>query len=118
MNKTLILKIGGEGGSISLNQKGNDFYYKSNESASLGMLDEEDYKDIKEILDKRKTEVFNTFELAMKSMLDRYPVFRLHPLEIKDQFKDPINNYYQEYLKANKNKDYCRNEKWEQILKN
>ena len=109
MKKILILEIGGEGGSIKLLKINDEFVYTTSEFAL--MEEGDDPKDF-----KNRSSFFQDFDRAMVSMINKYPVFRLYPLEINDQFKDQINKYYQEYLNENQSKDYYRNDQWERIL--
>jgi len=113
MENILILKIGGEGGSIKLLKINDQYAYTTNESALYDLLSKADREGMSF---KSESELYDTFELAMESMIDRYPVFRLYPLEINDPFKEQINKYYQAYLANNKGDNYLRNEKWENIL--
>ena len=113
MEKKLILKIGGEGGSIKLLKINDQYAYTTNESALYDLLSKEDREGISF---KSKSDLYDTFESAMESMTKRYPVFRLYPLEINDQFKEQINKYYQAYLANNKGDHYLRNDEWESIL--
>jgi len=109
MKKILILEIGGEGGSIKLLKINDEFVYTTSEFAL--MEEGDDPKDF-----KSRSSFFQDFDSAMVSMINKYPVFRLYPLEINDKFKDQINKYYQTYLTSNKGDNYLRNEKWESIL--
>ena len=109
MEKKLILKIGGEGGSIKLFKINNEFIYTTSEFVL--MEEGDDPKDF-----ESRSSSFQDFNSAMVSMINKYPVFRLYPLEINDQFKEQVNEYYQTYLNNNKGDNYLRNERWENIL--
>ncbi len=111
MEKTLILEIGGEGGSIKLLKINDEFVYTTGEFAL--MEEGDDPKDF-----KSRSSFFQDFDSAMVSMINKYPVFRLYPLEINDKFKDLINKYYQDFLLKNKRDEFWRNDRWEEILKN
>ena len=113
MENTLILKIGGEGGSIKFFQINEYFTYTTNESALMDLLNKDDKEGIEF---KSKSKLFDTFDLAMESMQDRYPIFRLYPLEINNEFKQRINKYYRGFLLKNKKDEICRNNQWERIL--
>ena len=113
MKNTLILKIGGEGGAIKLLKINDHYAYTTNESVLYDLLSKADREGISF---KSKSELYDTFDSAMESMINKYPVFRLYPLEINDQFKEQINKYYQTYLTNNKGDNYLRNKEWESIL--
>ena len=110
--KELILKIGGAGGSIKLFKINNQFVYTTDESTLMDLLNEEDHEGIEF---KSSSELFDTFDLAMTSMMNRYPVFRLYPVEISDDYRTEIKTYYQNYRNKNMNDNWGRDE-WEQIL--
>lgn len=107
----IILEIVGEGGSVKLCKYKQTYFYTTDESAILGLLD-----NMQDIKFKNKSLIFDSFEDAMESLKDRYPVFHLYPLEIDSDFKEQIKNHYQSYINVNKSENYRRSENWERIL--
>ena len=72
MSKT-VLSIGSEGGSISLHYNNGYFSGSTNETASLDMLDEEDRKEIMELLAKKPPEPeFKTFREAFAHLHTKF----------------------------------------------
>jgi hypothetical protein len=86
MSKT-ILSIGSEGGSISLYYNNGYFSGSTNETASLDMLDEEDRKEIMELLAKKPPEPeFKTFREAFEHLHTKYRIFCFIPVYIDPEY--------------------------------
>jgi len=87
-----ILEVGSEGGSITLlreRKSGGDweFQVKTNERLLYEALSEEDRSSIGEHF--AKTGYVRSFHEGLR-LLDRYPWFRLYPLEVHPEFVDAV----------------------------
>ena len=87
-----VLGVGAEGGSITLireKRAGGDweFQMKTNETALYDALSEEDRNGIGEYF--AQTGYVRSFHEGLR-LLDRYPWFRLQPLEVHPEFLDAV----------------------------
>jgi len=93
MNKpTVILEIGGEGGSLCLYKTEKGYVYSTNESALLDLLDDLTPEDV-----HSTSQLFPSFDKTMLSMLFKYPVFSLYPIFVHPDFVGIIKDLYQKY---------------------
>ena len=111
-NNTLILELGGEGGSIQLITNGTVFLYSTSETAMLDLLPGEFSE--KEL--KHTSPVFSAFDEAFASLMKRYPVFHLHPLTIDPQYLEQIKTYFLKYKSANISGHHWGFDSWERFL--
>ena len=114
MSKT-ILSIGSEGGSISLYYNNGYFSGSTNETASLDMLDEEDRKEIMELLAKKPPEPeFKTFREAFEHLHTKYRIFCFIPVYIDPEYFSIVMQFLKEAKNDERYKnDECNFERWE-----
>jgi hypothetical protein len=113
MEKSIILEVGGEGGSIMFfRTKSNEYAFTTDESVMRDMLSEEDQKDIEFV---KRSDTFESFDEAMESLLKKYPVFNLYPITVNPSFKDRINAYFKQYVKRTKIHEFAK-EDWQRKL--
>lgn len=93
-----ILQLLAEGGSVSLYRSGDKFFYTTNETELIDLLNEED---IDESMLHPKVHEFNSFDSAFKSLMNRYLVFSLWPGFVHPEFKARIRESYLRHKKKN-----------------
>ena len=111
MKKDLILEAGADGGSIKLLLINGSFIYTTDETTLR-----EDAPEMPLEAFKSKSDVFPTFDLAMMSLLGKYSIFGLYPLQVHPDFKEKIVPYYQMFCKINGMHENWNKEYWEQLL--
>lgn len=109
--KKLILQAGADGGSIKLLQINENFFYTTDETT---LRDFDPELTLDEL--RSESDVFPTFTDAMKSMLERYSIFSLYPLEVNAGFKNKITPYFQGFCCGSKHQQNWNLEYWEKIL--
>jgi len=109
--KENILKIGGEGGSITLFKYNEFYFFSTNEAALFDLLSEEDRKGINS---SSNSNHFKSFDLALKSMMEKYKIFRLSPLFIHPDYKKEMLKKFNEF--NSKNGDNFLADRWKKIL--
>jgi hypothetical protein len=87
----VVLEVGAEGGSITLVRERNrneDWWFRieTNETALRDVLSQGDQNGIEF---SSQTGYVHSFEEALR-LLDKYPWFRLYPLEIHPEFIDAV----------------------------
>jgi hypothetical protein len=92
MTRKVILEVGAEGGTLTLLGSKNDagdwkFWTETDESATYDLLDEEDRRGLGNPVNTSKS--FASFPEAL-ALLDKYPWFRLIPLQVDPEFHDAI----------------------------
>ena len=93
MLREIVLKIGSEGGSLTIlreRQAGNEewrFCVERNETALYDLLSEEDRGEFGKYVSK--SGFFHSFGEAL-TLLDRYPWFKLYPVEVHPEFLDSV----------------------------
>jgi len=92
MTKEIILEVGAEGGTLTLFGGKNatnawEFWTKRDETAVYELLDEEDRASLGSPVHKSEVVIRLSEGLAL---LDRYPWFRLVPLQVHPEFRDAI----------------------------
>jgi hypothetical protein len=107
----VILEVGSEGGSVTLYKIGNQYFYSTNESTLADLLDESE-----DIEYKSRSPKFDSFDLAMKSLMAKYRLFSLHPIEVNPDFKKKIIKYYEEFLINYGEKDFWGKDNWDSVL--
>lgn len=115
MKNTTLLEIGGEGGSVKLYHSNGQFMLQSNNSADLGMLDEEDRQGFEDIF---KPEIFDSFDKAFERFLDKYPVFQLYPEKMDPAYQSRIKKYYTAYLETTQYLPGRSKEAWDKVFEN
>jgi len=110
-NRTLLLKVGGEGGSIQLVQINDYFLFSTNET-TLREFDPE--LTLEEL--KSESDVFTTFEEAMVGLLGRYRIFGLYPSSIHPDYRASVIPYYRAFCSHWKDQGGRCKEKWDELL--
>src|SRR5882724_4800290 len=92
MTKEIILEVGAEGGMLTLFGSKNasnawKLWTKTDETASYGLLDEEDRGSLGTPV--KKSEFATTLSGGL-ALLDKHPWFRLVPLQVHPEFRDAI----------------------------
>ncbi len=105
-----ILNVGAEGGSITLIQKGSYFFYSTDETSMLDLLPDE--FEVDELINTSAK--FNTFDDAMNSLLNKYPVFYLYPISVHPEFSQNVKKHFLKF-KSN-NDENGRFEEWDSIF--
>ena len=116
MKKTLILEVGASGGSLGLYKINDQFTFTTNESALYDLLSEEDREGMKF---QSKSKLFDSFDDAMISMIKKYPVFMLVPIEIDAIYKERIKKYFRKYFSERRyEEDFMnsRRKRWNKFL--
>ena len=113
MQKKLILEVGASGGTLMLLKINDQYAYSTNESALYDLLSEEDREGMSF---QSSSKLFDSFDAAMQSMIKKYPVFRLVPIEIDASYKDRIKEYLLKYLSDTPEDPYFKENLWNQIL--
>ena len=110
--ENLILEVGGEGGSIKLIRNGSIYFYTTDETTMMDIFPGEfNIEDL-----KSASPEFPTFDQSMKSLIQKYPIFSLHPLHINPEYQQRITIYFNRYLVASKDQELWDAESWKQIL--
>ena len=110
-DRTLLLEVGGEGGSIQL-VKIKDYFLFSTDETTL----REFVPELKEEELTSKSDVFTSFDQTMVSLLDKYPVFELYPVAVHPDFMKKIIPYYQTFVLQLHHDRNWANRKWEEML--
>ncbi len=108
-NKIVILEAGADGGSIMLIQKSDYYLFTTDETTLREFVPEMMFEDL-----KSKSDIFSSFAEAMKNLLEKYPIFSLHPLSVHPDFRNKIIPYYQGFCSGN-NKNWNK-EDWDKLL--
>ena len=92
MSNDIILAVGAEGGTLTLfgsKHASNawKFWTETDETAAYELLDEEDRGSIESPV--KKSELVTTLSEGL-ALLDKYPWFRLIPLQVHPEFRDAI----------------------------
>lgn len=112
-NSTVILEAGSEGGSIALIFDGQFYSYLSDETSMLDILPGEfEEKELKKVSVK-----FSTFGEAIQSMLNKYPIFNLHPLKVHSNYIVQVQSEYDKIKSSNKEHNDFEIDKWDEFLK-
>jgi hypothetical protein len=109
--RLLILEAGADGGSIKLLKINGNYFYTTNEST---LRDIDPTLTLEEL--QSQSDAFSTFSEAMKSMLERYPIFSLYPEMVNDNYKKRIAPYYYGFCCGNKHQENWNKEAWDKIL--
>jgi len=108
----LILEVGGDGGSIKLIQNGSVYFYTTDETAMMDLLPGEfDIEDLTSI-----SVVFTSFDSAMESLINKYPLFSLYPLTVNPEYQKRISEYFIRYLEATDEQFAYGVDNWKYIL--
>jgi len=107
-----ILKIGGEGGSVTLFKYNELYFFSTNEAALFDLLSEEDRKGINFSSNSKN---FKNFDLALKSMMEKYNIFRLFPIFIHEDYKKEMLKKFNEFELENDD-NFRGGGEWKDIL--
>ena len=108
----LILEVGGDGGSIKLIQNGSAYFYTTDESAMMDLLPGEfDIEDL-----TSASVEFTSFDSAMESLINKYPLFSLYPLTVNPEYQKRISEYFNRYLEATDDQFAYGVDNWKYIL--
>ena len=103
-----ILEVGSDGGSITMIQLKNNFFFTTEE-----FLFSDEFN-----LDQltSTSEMFATFEEAMLAMLKEYPIFQLYPLFVDPNFRKSVKVYFDNYLLYQGEENCWSKEDWIKLL--
>jgi hypothetical protein len=110
-NEILILELGAEGGSLKLFQINDHFIYTTDEGT---LRDFDPELTLDECVSK--SNVFITFEAAMKSLLENYKIFNFSPWTVHHDFKDKLIPYYQGFCCRNQYEEQWNKDKWDKLF--
>jgi hypothetical protein len=109
--RLLILEAGADGGSIKLLKINGKYIYTTDEST---LRDIDPTLTLEEL--QSQSDAFPTFSEAMKSMLERYPIFSLYPITVNSGYKKRIAPYYHGFCIGNRHQVNWNKEAWEKML--
>ena len=109
----LILEAGADGGSVKLLRINSLYVYTTDESTLKDFLPELSDEEL-----KSRSDVFKSFPKAMKSLLERYSIFRLYPLEVNPEYKVRLLSYYKDYCSKNESQENWNKGNWDRFLFN
>ncbi len=96
-----ICEVSSEGGSISFfRYKKEDqdvFFFVTDETALFEFAPESEFEKTPDV---SYTVEFHNFEDAFEALLEKYPIFRLYPLEVCPTYKREFKEAYQSFLKV------------------
>jgi hypothetical protein len=108
----LILEVGGDGGSIKFIQNGSTYFYTTDETAMMDLLPGEF-----NIEDLTSASIgFTSFDDALKSLINKYPLFSLYPLTIHPEYRQRISEYFIRYLETADDQFAYGVDNWNYIL--
>ena len=110
-DRTLLLQVGGEGGSIQLVKIEDYFLYSTDETTLSEFVPELKPEEL-----TSKSDVFTSFDQAMVSLLNRYPVFELYPVAVHPDFREKVIPYYQTFVLQPHHDRNWSNHEWEEML--
>ncbi len=110
-----ICEVGSEGGSISFfRYKKNEqdvFFFTTDETALFEFAPEFEFEKVPGV---SYIEEFHNFQEAFEALLEKYPIFRLYPLEVSSTYKREFKEAYHNFLGLHK--DEVKDERWNQFL--
>ena len=110
-DRTLLLEVGGEGGSIQLVKIKDYFLFSTDETTLREFVPELKPEEL-----TSKSDVFTSFDEAMVSLLDKYPVFELYPVAVHPDFRERVIPYYRAFVSNPWHKGKRTNDEWEEML--
>ncbi len=94
-----ICEVGSEGGSISFfrykKEERDVFFFTTDETALFEFAPEYEFE---KTTDVAYTDEFSNFGDAFQALLEKYPIFRLYPLEVSPTYKREFKEAYQSFL--------------------
>lgn len=94
-----ICEVGSDGGSISFfrykKEERDVFFFTTDETALFGFVPEFEFEKEPGVA---YTEEFPNFRDAFEALLQKYPIFRLYPLEVSPNYKREFKEAYQSFL--------------------
>ncbi|MBA4301709.1 MAG: hypothetical protein C0433_16640 [Cyclobacterium sp.] len=110
-----ICEVGSDGGSVSFfrcKKQGREvFFFSTDESALFEFAPDFEFEKMPGVA---YVEEFTNFRDAFEALLEKYPIFRLYPLEVSPKYKREFKEAYNNFLGLNK--DEIRDERWNQFL--
>jgi hypothetical protein len=110
-----ICRIGSEQGNINFyhcKKEGMDrFFFTTDES---GFFDFDKVFAFEEMEGVTYLEEFEDFAAAFQRLLEKYPIFRLHPLEVHEDYKQEFRKAYHQFLEIDKEEE--NQSEWNIIL--
>lgn len=110
-----ICEVVGEGGSINFyrfKKEGEDrFFFTTNEEGFFDFKPEFAFEEIEGV---NYLEEFEDFSSAFQSLLKKYQLFRLFPLEVHPEYKNEFQRAYQHFLEMGGEKE--NQSQWNIIL--
>jgi len=110
-----ICEVGSEGGSISFfRYKKNErdvFFFTTDETALFEFAPEYEFEKEPDVA---YTDEFSNFRDAFEALLEKYPIFRLYPLDVSPTYKREFKESYHDFLGLHK--DETEDERWNQFL--
>lgn len=96
-----ICEVGSEGGSISFfrykKEERDVFFFTTNETALFEFAPEFEFEKEPGVA---YTGEYQNFGDAFQALLEKYPIFRLYPLEVSSTYKREFKEAYQSFLKV------------------
>lgn len=96
-----ICEVGSEGGSISFfrykKEERDVFFFTTNETALFEFAPEFEFEKEPDVA---YTDEFLNFRDAFHALLEKYPIFRLYPLDVSPTYKTEFKEAYQSFLKV------------------
>ena len=110
-NETLILELGAEGGSLKLVQINDYFIYSTDEGTLRDFVPE-----LPPEAFQSQSNVFLTFEAAMKNLLETYKIFNFSPWTVHPDYKKRLIPYYQGFCCCDKYEKQWNKDKWDKLF--
>ena len=107
----LILEAGADGGSVKLLRINSLYVYTTDETTLKDFLPELTDEEL-----KSRSDVYKSFPKAMKSILEKYPIFELYPLEVNPEYKVRLLPYYKKYCSENRGLKKWNKGNWDRFL--
>lgn len=104
-----ICEVGSEGGSISFFK-----YKKGDRDVFFFSTDETALIEFEKKPGVAYTDEFSNFQDAFAALLEKYPIFRLYPLEVSPRYKREFKEAYQKFLSLEKQE--FETESWNHLL--
>ena len=110
-----ICEVGSEGGSISFfrykKEEQDAFFFSTDETALFEFAPDFEFEKMAGVAYK---EEFSNFQDALEALLEKYPIFRLYPLEVSPNYRREFKEAYHKFLDVEKQE--FESESWNQLL--
>lgn len=108
----VILKVGAEGGTLTLVEEKGKFYFSTDEGTLLDFVgDEFEPEDMYHV-----NGPYQSFDAAMEKMNDMYHPFGLLPLVVNAEYSARLRELYQRFLETPEARHNYHDLKWERAL--